>query len=103
MAGRADALGPGSVTMALASSSVAQAALLNYINAFTYAHRDQGVRAVSVQIGQLIERSAAAASFDSGAFGDNETNSLPRITPDAIAEQLWSLAHDNRSSSEHRA
>lgn len=80
-------------TPALASSSVAQAALLNYLHALSAEVRAHGVRVASLQIAQLIERSAAARLFDEGHFERVEAGRLPRIDPDRLAEQVWTIAH----------
>lgn len=81
------------VTPALASSSVAQAGLLNYLHALSAQVRALGVRVASLQIAQLIERSAAARLFDEGHFERVERSRLPRIDPDRLAEQVWAIAH----------
>lgn len=81
------------VTPALASSSVAQAGLLNYLHALAAQVRAHGVRVASLQIAQLIERSAAARLFDAGHFGKVEPGTLSRVDPDRLAERLWTIAH----------
>jgi short-subunit dehydrogenase len=81
------------VTPALASSSVAQAGLLNYLHALSAQVRAHGVRVASLQIAQLIERSAAARLFDDGHFDRVEPSALPRIDPDRLAGRLWAIAH----------
>jgi NADP-dependent 3-hydroxy acid dehydrogenase YdfG len=78
---------------AMASSSVAQAGLLNYLHALSADVHAHGVRIASLQIAQLIERSAAARLFDGGHFDEVETGQLPRIDPDQLAEQVWTIAH----------
>ncbi|HYJ70681.1 MAG TPA: hypothetical protein VEX15_23755 [Nocardioidaceae bacterium] len=81
------------VNPALASISVPQAGLLNFLHAMSADVHAHGVRIASLQIGQVIERSAAARLFDEGQFNQVETNQLPRIDPDQLAEQLWTIAH----------
>lgn len=79
------------VQPALASSSVAQAGLLNYLHALAGDVAGHGLRIASVQIGQLIERSAAAELFDNGHFNEVEPDDIPRIDPDELAQQLWTI------------
>lgn len=60
---------------AMASTGVAQANLLYYLHALAAESQLRGVRIFSLLISRLVERSAAAALFDSGHFGE--------IAPDA--------------------
>lgn len=76
---------------ALASSTVPQAALLNYLVALDTQVRPEGVHVASLQIGQLIERSAAADLFEAGHFSDVETGDLPRISPDDLARRVLAI------------
>ncbi len=78
---------------AMASSSVPQAALLHYLHALSSEVSGHGVRIASLLIGQLIDGSAAAELFDRGHFGGVEPDELPRVDPDQLAEQLWTIAH----------
>ncbi|UOE44067.1 SDR family NAD(P)-dependent oxidoreductase [Agromyces larvae] len=78
---------------ALASSSVPQAALLNYLAAIAVEAGERGVHIASLQIGQLIERSAAAELFAAGRFDDVEAGRLPSIDPDELAETVWKIGH----------
>jgi len=86
---------------AVASSSVAQAGLLNYIRALSADVKRDGVRLISFQIGQLIDRSAAAQLFDSGHFDGVDAGQLDRVDPDRLADQLWVLAHDAAAAPEY--
>jgi short-subunit dehydrogenase len=79
---------------ALASSTVAQAALLNYLVALDAQVRPEGVQVASLQIGQLIERSAAADLFEAGHFSDVETEPLPTISPDDLARRILAIAQE---------
>lgn len=74
---------------ALTSVGVAQSALLNYLLAVGAEFRAAGVRITSLQIGKLIERSAAAQLFATGHFDDVEPNSLPTVDPDHLADLIW--------------
>ncbi|QEO13908.1 SDR family NAD(P)-dependent oxidoreductase [Agromyces intestinalis] len=79
-------------TPALASSSVAQAALLNYLAAIAVDAAERGVHVASLQIGQLIERSAAADLFAAGHFDGVEPGGLPTVDPDDLAETIWGIS-----------
>lgn len=73
----------------LASSSVAQAGLLNYLLAVNTQIRPRGVYAASLQIGRLIERSAAARLFAEGHFADVESGPIPTADPDHFVDMVW--------------
>lgn len=87
---------------ALASSSVAQAALLNHLLALDAQVRPDGVRLASLQIGQLIERSAAADLFAAGHFDDVESGPLPTVSPDDLARRVLTIA-THEGPVEHQA
>lgn len=72
---------------------------MKYSHALSATVRHHGIRIASLQIGQLIERSAAAKLFDAGHFSDVEPGQLPRVDPDQQAEQLWTIAHSSTRSS----
>lgn len=77
---------------ALASSSVPQSALLNYLYAIDQQVRPSGVRVGALLITRLIENSAAQQLFDSGHFASVEPNDVRRVHPDALAEDLFAMA-----------
>ncbi|MCM6776500.1 SDR family NAD(P)-dependent oxidoreductase [Nocardia sp. CDC159] len=77
---------------ALASVSVPQSALLNYLLSVDQQVRPHGVRVGSLQIGRLILNSAAQRLFDAGHFGEVEPNQIERVHPDDLAEALYEMA-----------
>ena len=81
------------VTPALASVAVAQSGLLSYLLALAAEVAPRGVHVASLQVGGLIEGSAAARLFDAGHFRDVGTSALRRIDPDDLAEQVWRITH----------
>lgn len=80
---------------AIVSSSVGQAALLNYLHALAADLRDDGVRVGSLQIARLIERSAAAALLATGHFDGVDVGPISRVDPDQLAELLWTMATED--------
>jgi short-subunit dehydrogenase len=90
---------------ALASVSIAQAALVRYlVDLHAALHTEQsGVRIASLQIRGLIEGSAAAADFDAGYFADVETRPLRRVPPEALAEIVWRIVLGEEKLPEVRA
>ncbi|WP_216898915.1 SDR family NAD(P)-dependent oxidoreductase [Nocardia alni] len=81
---------------ALASVSVPQSGLLNYLRSVDQQVRPRGVRVGSLQIDRLIETSAAQTLFDSGHFGTVEMDEVVRVHPDALAEDLFEMATNDR-------
>jgi len=77
---------------ALASVSVPQSGLLNYLRAVDQQVRPQGVRVGSLQIGRIIQTSDAQKLFDSGHFATVEPNEVERVEPDVLAEDLFEMA-----------
>ncbi|WP_227983477.1 SDR family NAD(P)-dependent oxidoreductase [Nocardia spumae] len=77
---------------ALASSSVPQSAMLNYLHSIDQQVRPHGVRVGALLIGRLIENSAAQELFDSGHFATVEPNEVQRVHPDELAEELYLMA-----------
>ncbi|AHH16781.1 putative oxidoreductase, SDR family [Nocardia nova SH22a] len=77
---------------ALASVSVPQSGLLNYLHSIDQQVRPSGVRVGSLLIGRLIENSAAQKLFDSGHFATVEPNEVARVHPDVLAEELYLMA-----------
>ncbi|PPJ35528.1 short-chain dehydrogenase [Nocardia nova] len=77
---------------ALASSSVPQSAMLNYLYAVDQQVRPSGVRVGALLITRLIENSAAQQLFDSGHFATVEPNEVQRVHPDELAEELFTMA-----------
>lgn len=77
---------------ALASVSVPQSALLNYLHSVDQQVRPRGVRVGSLLIGRLIETSAAEQIFDSGHFDSVDAGDFERVHPDALAEDLFEMA-----------
>lgn len=77
---------------ALASVSIPQSGLLNYLHSLDQQVRSSGVRVGSLLISRLIENSAAHKLFDSGRFATVEPNELPRVHPDVLAEELFTMA-----------
>ena len=80
------------VTPELASVSIAQSALLTYLLSLARAVEDRGVRVASLQIGRLIQGSAAAALVDQGHYDEVQKGPIPRVDPAELAERLWELA-----------
>ncbi|WP_067535345.1 SDR family NAD(P)-dependent oxidoreductase [Nocardia crassostreae] len=76
----------------LASVSVPQAGLVNYLHAIDAQVRSRGVRVGSLQIGRLIHRSAVAALLDSGHFDGVDAGQIVRVDPDELAEQVFEMA-----------
>ncbi|MFC9997597.1 SDR family NAD(P)-dependent oxidoreductase [Nocardia sp. NPDC127526] len=76
----------------LASVSVPQAGLVNYLHAVDAQVRSRGVRVGSLQIGRLIDGSAAAALLDSGHFDSVDAGRIVRVDPDELAEQVFEMA-----------
>ncbi|MFI1916075.1 hypothetical protein [Nocardia sp. NPDC020380] len=68
------------------------AGLVNYLNAVDAEVRPHGVRVSSLQIPQLVERSAAAALFDQGHFDGIDVGEVVRISPDELAAAVFDLA-----------
>jgi short-subunit dehydrogenase len=87
---------------AMASTGVAQAGLLYYLHALAAEFEPRGVRVASLLISRLIERSAAAALFDSGHFGEIASDAMPRVHPDDLADQIRAIA-EGAEGVEHRA
>lgn len=77
---------------ALASSSVPQSAMLNYLHAIDQQVRPRGVRVGALLITRLIEHSAAQKLFDSGHFASVEPGAVQRVHPDVLAEELFAMA-----------
>lgn len=77
---------------ALASSSVPQSALLNYLHSIDQQVRPHGVRVGALLISRLIENSAAQQLFDSGHFATVEPDAIQRVHPDVLAEDLFAMA-----------
>jgi NADP-dependent 3-hydroxy acid dehydrogenase YdfG len=76
----------------LASVSIAQSALLAYLRSLAQAVEDRGVRVASLQIGRLIQGSAAAALVEQGHYDEIQKGPIPRVDPAELAERLWELA-----------
>ncbi len=77
---------------ALASVSIPQSGLLNYLHSINQQIRSSGVRVGALLISRLIENSAAQKLFDSGHFATVEPNEVSRVHPDALAEELYVMA-----------
>ncbi|SHN45080.1 SDR family NAD(P)-dependent oxidoreductase [Cryptosporangium aurantiacum] len=75
----------------LASSAVPQSALLQYLHSVAASVGPRGVDVHAFLIGSLIERSAAAALVDQGHFDEQLSGVLPRISPDVLADRVYSL------------
>lgn len=77
----------------LASVSVPQSGLLNYLRSVDQQVRPRGVRVGSLLIGRLIETSAAAHAFDhTGHFDSVDAGEFERVHPDALAQDLFEMA-----------
>ena len=76
----------------LASVSVAQSALLTYLRSLARVVEDRGVRVASLQIGRLIQGSAAAALVEQGYYDEVQKGPILRVDPAELAERLWELA-----------
>ncbi len=76
----------------LASVSIGQSALLTYLRSLAQAVEDRGVRVASLQIGRLIQGSAAAALVEQGYYDEIQKGPIPRVDPAELAERLWELA-----------
>ncbi|MEV5649668.1 SDR family NAD(P)-dependent oxidoreductase [Nocardia sp. NPDC052254] len=77
---------------ALASVSIPQSGLLNYLHSIDQQVRARGVRVGALLIGRLIENSAAQKLFDSGHFATVEPNEVQRVHPDELADDLYLMA-----------
>ncbi|MFI6870446.1 hypothetical protein [Nocardia sp. NPDC050406] len=73
---------------ALASVSIPQSGLVNYLRALDTEVRARGVRVGSLQIGRLIEGSAAARLFDSSHFDGVDVGEVQRVHPDVLARNI---------------
>ncbi|MGF6880556.1 NAD(P)-dependent dehydrogenase (short-subunit alcohol dehydrogenase family) [Nocardia sp. GAS34] len=76
----------------LASVSVPQSGLLNYLYSVDQQVRPRGVRVGSLLIGRLIETSAAEQVFDTGHFDSVDAGEFERVHPDALAQDLFEMA-----------
>ncbi|WP_067687559.1 SDR family NAD(P)-dependent oxidoreductase [Nocardia jejuensis] len=76
----------------LASVGIPQAALVHHLKGLDARARARGVRLSSLQIGSLIEDSAAAALFDSGHFDGVDVGEVVRVAPEVLAEAVFELA-----------
>src|SRR6266568_3790124 len=77
---------------ALASVSIPQSGLLNYLLSVDQQVRPRGVRVGSLQIDRLIETSAAQRLFDSAHFDAVEMGEVVRVHPDVLAQELFEMA-----------
>ncbi len=77
---------------ALASVGIPQSGLLNYLRSVAQQVSPAGVRVGSLQIGRLIETSAAQRLYDSGHFASVEPNEVERVGPDVLADELFEMA-----------
>jgi NAD(P)-dependent dehydrogenase (short-subunit alcohol dehydrogenase family) len=75
----------------LASVATAQSALLHYLHSLAASVGPRGVDVHAFLISSLIERSAAAALVDQGHFAEQLAEAPPRVHPDVLADQVWSL------------
>ncbi|MFJ4652015.1 hypothetical protein ACIP5Y_12165 [Nocardia sp. NPDC088792] len=50
------------------------------------------IRLLRAMLPRMVERSAAAALFDSGHFGDVEIGPIMRVSPDELAESVFEMA-----------